>query len=74
MNNAKTVTGKTFYYDGDLSQGLTVRTTDKNGKIKDGGFFISPETIGIIKKSIVNHNEIPMGACRDNPAPRQRSR
>ena len=68
MNKSQTVTGKVFYYNGDLSHGITVHTCDKQGKMKDEGFFISSGTIDIIKKAIVTHREIPMGACRDNPA------
>lgn len=68
MRQLRTVTGKLFYYDGDLSQGLTVRTCDKQEKMKAKGFYISARTVAIIKKAITTACEIPMGACRDNPA------
>jgi len=68
MRRSHTVTGKLFYYDGDLTQGLTVHTCDKQGKVKDEGFYISSGTVAIIKKAITATREIPMGACRDNPA------
>jgi len=68
MNKSQTVTDKVFYYDGELSHGLTIRTCNKQGKIKDKGFFISPGTIDIIKRAIITRREISMGACRDNPA------
>jgi hypothetical protein len=68
MKQSRTVTGKSFYYDGDLSQGLTIHTCDKQGKVKDKGFYISVDAVDIIKKAITAACEIPMGACRDNPA------
>jgi hypothetical protein len=68
MKQSHTVTGKSFYYDGDLTQGLTVHTCDRQGKVKDEGFYISSGTIDIIKKAITEAREIPMGACRDKPA------
>jgi len=53
MGKSHTVTGKLFYYNGDLSQGLTVHTCDRQGKMKDEGFFISSGAIDIIKKAII---------------------
>ena len=68
MKKAQTVTGKTFCYDGGLSEGLMVYTCDEKGNIKSNGFRIYPDTIEITKKAIIRFNEIPMGSCRDNPA------
>ena len=68
MRQAQTVTGKRFHYNGNLTNGLMVHTSDIKGNMKAKGFRIYPDTIDIIKKSIMASHEIPMGACRDNPS------
>ncbi len=47
---------------------MTVHTCDRPEKRKDKGFYIPSGTVAIIKKAINVAREIPMGACRDNPA------
>jgi len=70
MNKSQTVTGKRFYYEGGLTHGLIVHTSDEQGRIKDNVMIpIAQGTVGIIKNEIRVAHEIAMGACRDNPSP-----
>lgn len=68
MKKAKTLMGKHFCYDGNLTDGLIVYPTEKDNESLTGTIVkISKDEIEFIKKEISLHKEIPMGACRDNP-------
>ena len=68
MKEAKTLKGKVFWYDGNLTEGLLVYPTKKDNESFTGTIVkISKDEIDFIKKEIRLHTEIPMGACRDNP-------
>lgn len=69
MRRSQTLTGKPFYYDGDLTHGLIVHTCDAHGHVKANVMIpIAPDTVGMIKHEIKLSREIAMGACRDNPS------
>lgn len=69
MKRSTTVTGKPFYYEGDVSHALTVHPTDKEGLHRSGGKVLIPaHGIDFIRAEIRKARIIPMGACRDNPS------
>lgn len=68
MKEAKTLMGKHFWYDGNLTEGILVYPTKKDNESFTGTIVrISKDEIDFIRKEIKLHSEIPMGACRDNP-------
>ena len=70
MKQCKTIDrDEPFFYKGDLNSGLRVQTADNSGYINDAKIYISSEYITIAKRRIRRMLEIPMGSCRDNPAP-----
>jgi len=70
VKKSQTVTGKRFYYEGDLAHGLIVSTSDDQGHAKEYvKIHIRTDTVGIIKNEIRMSRGITMGACRDNPTP-----
>jgi len=66
-----TVTGKPFAYEGDLAGGLVVYPTERDDwtELSGGRVPIPADHIRFIRSEIRNAQLIPMGACRDNPAP-----
>lgn len=69
MKQSRTVTGKRFYYEGSISQGLVVYPTDEDGTRRSGGVVPIPaEGIDFIRGEIRRAGIIARGACRDNPA------
>ena len=70
MKQCRTIDrGKLFFYEDDPMSGLIVQTADENGEKNDTKIHISANTITFIKRKIKTSFEIPMGSCRDNPAP-----
>lgn len=69
MKKCHTITGKLFYYQGDLDHGLVIHTSDAQGNPKvNVSIYISLNEIKVIRHQIQQAYEIPMGACRDNPS------
>lgn len=65
---SKTVTGKAFCYEGDLTFGLIVHPLDKKGQINEKGFTINATIIELVTRKIQASRDIIMGSCRDNPS------
>ena len=62
MRQSKTLTGKSFSYEGALQTELKVHT-------KGSTVDISSEVITFVMGELMRTEETAMGACRDNPTP-----